>query len=73
MREIIVMARFFGSSYFVQNFTRVTSFVTNPGVFLLDLEEEYNLESPLFIRLRAGMLIISQTMGSQRFISNLTC
>lgn len=73
MREIIVMARFFGSSYFVQNFTRVTSFVTNPGVFLLDLEEEYNLESPLFIRLRAGMLIISQTMGSQRFVSNLTC
>ncbi len=73
MREIIVMARFFGSSYFVQNFTRVTSFVTNPGVFLLDLEEGYNLESPLFIRLRAGMLIISQTMGSQRFISNLTC
>lgn len=73
MREIIVMARFFGSSYFVQNFTRVTSFVTNPGVFLLDLEEGYNLESPLFIRPQAGMLLISQMMGSQRFISNLTC
>jgi|GEM_PF-1912080 len=66
MREIIVMARFFGSSYFVQNFTRVTSFVTNPGLFLLNLEEGNKLESPLFIRLQAGMLIISQMVRSQR-------
>ncbi|ANY71518.1 hypothetical protein BBD41_02390 [Paenibacillus ihbetae] len=66
MREIIVMARFFGSSYFVQNFTRVTSFVTNPGLFLLNLEEGNKLKSPLFIRLQAGMLMFSQMVSSQR-------
>lgn len=73
MREIIVVARFFGSSYFVQNFTRVTSFVTNPGLFLLCSDGSVRLRSPLFIRLLMGMLIFSQMKNSQRLISNLMC